>query len=408
MAEGKEGLTAADQTVCVRTFGAFSVDPAEAVGAGADVDAINIAGRAKRIWTLIAYLVIHRDREVPVTELFDVLWTEDQERSDPLKTLQHNVSRARDVLERRGIANARELIVSLPGAYRWNPKRDTTVDLEIFQALCEQADAAVEADERIDLLKQAIAVYRGDFLPGLEGESWVTPIGAYSRSLYVNKCLSLTRLLGGEENMGEIASVCEKALHFAPESEELNIRYIRALTADHCAEKAVEVYENVRKLLSDKLGVLPSSELELAYEEARQSLKGGAISIDAIRTVLVEQAFDGEGMRCDWTSFLALVRREARNASRAERGAIVLAVSFEGENDALEARRVETALAKRLRAGDVYTRLNAKQFLVLLPEAGEENVEIIVRRLKAYFSERFPKSRAHLQCEWYALEDPAK
>lgn len=396
-----------ESTICVRTFGAFSLSASYASFEEATQDPINITGRARRIWSLIAYLVVHRDREVPVMELIDVLWGEGEERDDPLKTLQHNVSRARDMLVRLGLPNARELIVSQPGSYRWNPKRNTVVDLELFQGLIAQAESAEELEDRVALHKRAISVYRGDFLPGFEFENWVTPISVYGRSAYVNECLILTRLLSGEENVSEIAAVCERALRFAPESEELNIRYIRALTASGCPEKAVIVYENASRLLSDKLGVLPSPELQLAYEEARQAMSGEAMPIAAIRNILNEQAFDGKGMRCDWNSFLSLVRREARNTGRANRRAVVLAVSYSNsKNPALEARRVETVLSQRLRSGDVYTRLNAKQFLVLLPEAGEENVGIIVDRLKAFFAQRFPRSAARIKCEWYCLEDP--
>ena len=396
------------QRVYVRTFGAFSLSTHPFSEDDSEEDAINISGRARRIWSLIAYLVVHRDREVPVMELIDMLWSEDEERDDPLKTLQHNVSRARDMLERHGLPNARELIVSQPGSYRWNSRRDTWVDIEAFQTLSERAEACEDPASAMNLHKQAIAIYRGDFLPGFEFDSWVTPISAYGRSLYVSQCLSLTRLLSGEENMSEIASVCEKALRFAPESEELNVRYIRALTAAACPEKAVVVYENVCKLLNDRLGVTPSPELELAYEEARQSLNGEAISIGAVRDLLREHAFDGKGMRCDWNSFLSLVRREARNARRANREAVVMAVTFDNENSAIQARRIEQVLAKRLRSGDVYTRLNSKQYLVLLPEAGEDNVRIIVDRLVSYYRQRFPRATDDFHCEWYCLEEPSE
>ena len=407
---GAAEQTDAQKTIFVRTFGAFSLNAADSQEEAIEAEeSINITGRARRIWSLIAYLVIHRDRDVPVMELMDVLWGEDEERDDPLKTLQHNISRARDMLQRLGLPNARELIVSQPGSYRWNVQRDTSVDLEIFQMLAARAEAAEDIDERIELHKQAIAIYRGDFLPGFEFESWVTPISAYGRSIYVNECLTLTRLLSGEENIPEIAAVCEKALRFAPESEELNIRYIRALTAAGCPERALVVYENARKLLNDKLGVLPSSELQLAYEEARQAISGEAMPIEAVRSILNEQAFDGEGMRVDWNSFLSLVRREARNAARANRAAVVVAVSFgDVENPALEDRRVETVLAQRLRSGDVYTRLNSMQYLVLLPEAGESNVGPIVSRLKTHFNRRYPYSNAVLKCEWYCLENPGE
>ena len=207
--------------------------------------------------------------------------------------------------------------------------------------------------------------------------------------------------------MSEIAAVCERALRFAPESEELNIRYIRALTASGCPEKAVAVFENVSKLFNDKLGVVPSSELQLAYEEARQAISGEVMPIDSVRCILNEEAFDGKGMRCDWNSFLSLVRREARNAGRAKRNAVVVAISYDNsKNVALDARRVEAILSRHLRSGDVYSRLNAKQFLVLLPEAGEENAEAILHRLKSAFHDRFPRSDARVSAEWYALTDP--
>ena len=399
----------APSALCVRTLGAFSLSASATSVEDMGDSSIDIAGRARRIWSLIAYLIIHHDREVPVTELIDVLWEDDDKRADPLKTLQHNVSRARDALERLGLPHARELIVAYPGSYRWNPARETSVDLEVFQSLIAQAPLAENADERIDLHKRAVDIYRGDFLPGFESENWVTPISAYGRSAYVNECLTLTRLLSGEENMSEIVTVCERALRFAPESEELNIRYIRALTASGCPEKGIKVYENMSKMLNDNLGVVPSPELQLAYEEARQAICGAAMPIDSVRAILEEEAFDGKGMRCDWSSFLTLVRREARNANRAPRSAVVLAVSYtNSSNTVLDTRRVETVLSQRLRTGDVYTRLNAQQFLVLLPDAGDNNVQMIIDRLLVSFNQRFPRSDAQIQCEWYALEGPVE
>ena len=398
----------AQDSLFVRTLGAFSLSTHNPEEGAPENESINIAGRGRRIWMLVAYLVIHRDRDVPVNELFEVLWDETQKRDDPLKTLQHNVSRARDALANLGLPHARDLIVARSGAYRWNPQYTTLVDLDLFQDFIAKADLAQSAEERIDLHKRAVDIYRGDFLPGFEGESWVAPINAYGRSAYINECLTLTRLLSGEENMSEIAAVCERALRFAPESEELNIRYIRALTASGCPEKAVAVFENVSKLFNDKLGVVPSSELQLAYEEARQAISGEVMPIDSVRCILNEEAFDGKGMRCDWNSFLSLVRREARNVGRAKRNAVVVAISYDNsKNVALDARRVEAILSQHLRSGDVYSRLNAKQFLVLLPEAGEENAEAILHRLKSAFRDRFPRSDARVSAEWYALTDPA-
>lgn len=403
----QEGVSA-QNSIFVRTLGAFSLSLQNFEDGTFEEEPINIAGRGRRIWMLIAYLVIHRDRDVPINELFEVLWNESQKRANPLKTLQHNVSRARDALANVGLPNARELIVAHAGAYRWNPQRATLVDLDYFQSCIAQADLAQSDKERIDLLKRASDVYRGDFLPGFEGESWVAPMSAYGHSAYITECLTLTRLLNNEEHLSEVAAICERALRFAPESEELSIRYIRALTALGYPEKAVSVFENINKLLNDKLGVVPSSELQLAYEEAHQAISGEVVPINSICCILNEEALAGKGMRCDWNSFLSLVRREACNTSRAKRSAVVVAISYgDSKNTELDARRVETILSQHLRGGDVYTRLNAKQFLVLLSEAGEENIEAILHRLQTAFRNRFPRSDARISSEWYVLANPA-
>ena len=125
----QEGVSA-QNSIFVRTLGAFSLSLQNFEDGTFEEEPINIAGRGRRIWMLIAYLVIHRDRDVPINELFEVLWNESQKRANPLKTLQHNVSRARDALANVGLPNARELIVAHAGAYRWNPQRATLVDLD--------------------------------------------------------------------------------------------------------------------------------------------------------------------------------------------------------------------------------------------------------------------------------------
>lgn len=48
---------------------------------------VSLAGRSGRLWTLVAYLILHRDRGVPAQELIDLLWP-DGSGSNPASTLQ--------------------------------------------------------------------------------------------------------------------------------------------------------------------------------------------------------------------------------------------------------------------------------------------------------------------------------
>lgn len=53
--------------------------------------AVSLTGRARRLWILTAYLILNRERGVSARELIDLLWP-DSESSDPIATLQNNIS----------------------------------------------------------------------------------------------------------------------------------------------------------------------------------------------------------------------------------------------------------------------------------------------------------------------------
>lgn len=67
---------------------------------------VSLAGRSRRLWTLVAYLILQRARGVSTQELIDLLWP-DAEGSNPASTLQNNVSRSRNSLAEMGFERPR-------------------------------------------------------------------------------------------------------------------------------------------------------------------------------------------------------------------------------------------------------------------------------------------------------------
>ena len=92
---------------------------------------ISLSGRSKRLWTLVAYLILHRDRGVPAEELIDLFW-HDNEGANPMSTLQNNISRARNALEELGLEDGKRLIFNNSGTYFWAPSLKTLLDCEAF------------------------------------------------------------------------------------------------------------------------------------------------------------------------------------------------------------------------------------------------------------------------------------
>ena len=74
-----------------------------------------LSGRAHRLWLLVAYLIVNRDRGVSPQELIDLLWPEVTS-NNPASTLQNNVSRARALFSEANFDDAR-FRSSIPTAF---------------------------------------------------------------------------------------------------------------------------------------------------------------------------------------------------------------------------------------------------------------------------------------------------
>lgn len=99
---------------------------------------ISLTGRSRRLWILVVYLIMNRDRGVPARELIDWLWP-DASGVNPVSTLQNNISRARNALEELGLEDGKRLIANTSGTYFWAPDRETELDCERFERLANEA-----------------------------------------------------------------------------------------------------------------------------------------------------------------------------------------------------------------------------------------------------------------------------
>lgn len=115
--------------------------------------AVSLTGRSRRLWTLTAYLILHRNRGVSAQELIDLLWPE-AENDNPLSTLQNNVSRARAALAELGFTHAKVIIHNEKGYYRWAPDRETQLDVEQFETLAKAALAEEDMEKSVALVHQ--------------------------------------------------------------------------------------------------------------------------------------------------------------------------------------------------------------------------------------------------------------
>ena len=118
--------------------------------------------RSRKVWSLLAYLIYHRHRIVPQSELLALLWGDSARGNNPIGALKTTFHRVRATLDRLWPSAGHQLILSRDGGYIWNPDIPVTLDIDEFDRLCSAKYA--DDEERLSNLLTALNMYRGDFL----------------------------------------------------------------------------------------------------------------------------------------------------------------------------------------------------------------------------------------------------
>lgn len=213
-----------------------------------------LPGRQGRM--LFAYLAANRGRPVSRDELMGALWP-DTAPAAPGPALSTLLTRLRQTL-RKGMLEARhELCLRLPPG--------ATIDLEVMEvraARAEQELANSRALEAARAARDALALAQRRFLPEFEGP-WVEErrreIAERSQAM-LEVCARAGLMLGGPElSAAERAARTLVADNPYRESGYALLMEIHAARGD--VAEALRLYDTLRRLLRDELGVLPSSAL---------------------------------------------------------------------------------------------------------------------------------------------------
>lgn len=221
-----------------------------------DGTAVPIGGA--RLRALLTVLALHPGRTVPAGVLVGEVWDGDPP-ADAAGALQALVGRLRRAL-------GRSAVESVESGYRLAAPPDA-VDLHRFERLAGEGSRALEegdAVKAVTVLDEALALWGGPPLADLPDRA--APASRLeSRRLGARRArLEALRLLGrADEALWELAALC--AAH--PLDEPLQALRIRALRDAGRMAEALAAYDEVRTVLSERLGTDPGPELRGLYGE---------------------------------------------------------------------------------------------------------------------------------------------
>ena len=202
--------------------------------------------------TLLAVLLLHPGELVSPTRLMHELWGEEPPPSAG-KAIQGYVSGLRRIL-------GAETIVTRTRGYVLSPGR---LDADAFQRLAAEAQARVAGDPAAaaGLLREALALWRGEPLQGIEFEGLATN---EAERLGEQRLAVLERRVEADLALGrgaELVAELQELVAAHPLRERLRGHLMLALYRAGRQADALAAYRDTRTFLADELGLEPGEEL---------------------------------------------------------------------------------------------------------------------------------------------------
>jgi len=228
----------------------------------------------ERDWTkrksrlLFSMLIARCGTDVSRGEIIDYLWPDmDEERG--LSNFYVVWSAMKRALSPRGTDQGSPFVEHAHGACRILVDHVVS-DLDLFTAATARARLAhsdSDARAELDALKEALALYRGDVLPGDVYDDWFGAVRERFKHEYEDAALRAGRLFTELGEPLEGLSVLRDASAHNPWREDIYQEMLKLQIATGQRAAAIETYLTCRTRLVDDLGIDPSRETVALYEQ---------------------------------------------------------------------------------------------------------------------------------------------
>lgn len=230
-----------------------------------------------KVRALLAYLVVEGDVPHRRDALIGLLWPDQSDRA-----ARHSLSQALLTL-RQALGDQEASVPFLlvdRTTIRFNPAAERWLDVaecEAHLAACARHDhpRPETCAACMERRRQAVALYRGDFLKGLAVgdsatfEEWVTWKRERLHRLVLDALAELTRYHEWRGELDQAQVYARHQVELEPWREEAHRQLMQLLAHSGQRSAALAQYATCRRLLDEELGVEPSDETKQLYERIR-------------------------------------------------------------------------------------------------------------------------------------------
>ncbi|HEY74805.1 MAG TPA: AAA family ATPase [Thermoflexia bacterium] len=207
--------------------------------------------------SLLAYLIVHRERSHPRERLADLFWP-DRPRARSLRSLSTALWRVRRTLPPGG-----DYILADPHTVQFNPRSDYWLDVEAFEQGVQDAKSRAQDAEGMEscllCLATCIELYRGDFLEGFY-DDWCLEERYRLEGMYLGALERLMVLHEALDQPREALRYGDRLLACDPLREDVHRAVIRLQVRLGNRAEAVRQARWCRAVLWSELGAEPAPE----------------------------------------------------------------------------------------------------------------------------------------------------
>ncbi|MDO4581497.1 MAG: BTAD domain-containing putative transcriptional regulator [Bacillota bacterium] len=386
------------ETIRVSMFGGFTISTED----GAQAIEQN---RNNKAMYLLQYLLVNREKGATRDSLIELLY-EEEDIDNPGNALKIIIHRMRKLLANAGLPDY-DYICYRRGVYFWNNEIPTVIDTEEFEKAFQQASGPdIDDDARIAGYTRAVELYKGDFLPRMAIESWVSILAVRYQKMYIQAINELYRLLSERKDYQTLLAICNRAAKIDLYNEDVQVLRISCLFELKRFKEALAAYDAVTSMFFNELNVSPGEKMIALYKKMREAAQFPWAILDDIKSDLQEAGDESGAFYCNYLTFIDSYRFVMRIIERTGQSVFLMSVTVtDAAGVALTAgpRMQEVvdglheAIRLALRRGDLYTRYSASQFLTLLIGISQENCDIVSQRIDKVFQERYHGRGVRLQ-----------
>lgn len=153
-----------DNDVIINLFGKLEIYTSKGVITEEEIS-------SPRICRFLVYMLLHGKYPVPPRTILEQIWPEEdvESASTKIKSLAYRLQTI------FGVVSDSRLIISTLRGYQLNPELNVMTDLQEFEDCWAQAQSAITMQAKVELLKKATEIYRGNIYDVASSEHWLMP-----------------------------------------------------------------------------------------------------------------------------------------------------------------------------------------------------------------------------------------